>query len=56
MSTGSTDLGSVYIPATSQCNVGVLGVEANLERLKYTVASVISRRNHNLSCGTCNMP
>ena len=36
--TGSTDLGLVYIRATSQCDAGVLGVEANLERLKYTVA------------------
>ena len=30
---GSTDLGSVYIRATSQCIVGVQGVEADLQRL-----------------------
>ena len=53
---GSADLGSVYIPATSQCSAGVLGVEADLERLWYSVASAISRSNHNLSCGTCNIP
>ena len=34
----------------------VLGLEANLEQLQYRVASAISRSNHNLSCGTCNMP
>ena len=58
VSTGSTDLGYMmrYIRATSQCTVGVLGVEADFERLKYRVASAISRNNHNRSCGTCNMP
>ena len=35
---------------------GVLGVEADFERLKYRVASAISRTNHNRSCGTCNIP
>ena len=56
VSTGSAYLGSVYIQATSQCRAGFQGVEADLERLKDIVASTISRGNHNLSCGTCNMP
>ena len=49
-------LGLVYIRATSQCIVGVRGVEADLQQLRYKVACAISCINHNLSCGTCNMP
>ena len=49
-------LDSVYIGATCQCSAGVGGVEGNLEQLKYKIASAISRSNHNLPCGTGNMP
>ena len=37
-------------------HVGVLGVEANFERLETRVALAISPNNHNRWCGTCNMP
>ena len=48
-SAGSAVLGSLYIRANSQCCAGVVGVEADVERLLYRVASAISRNNHNLS-------
>ena len=56
MSTGSADFGLVYGQATCQCSVGVLAVEADLESLRYEVASAISRSNNNLLWGTYNMP